>query len=144
MTPMTPMKPHEARVRRAASLPGDEGEREAFATRLRHCDFLQFWRDCGDDACRRAHFCAGLPTQCFWERVSRMSETARIWTDAGINALDRGDSRRAAAQFADRALLSHLRESERLPRYLPRRRLWRRVRAGEGQGSGAGASWPSA
>jgi len=107
--------------------------------RQRHCDFLQLWRGCPLPACRRAHACASNPLACYRDRVSRISATAQVWVGAAVNALDHGDSARAAARFADRMLLSHLRERERLPRYLPRRRLWRRVRATEGQGTGAGA-----
>jgi len=109
----------------------------------RQCDFLQLWRHCALPACRRARACVDNPSACYRDRVSRMPETARVWVQAGIDALDHGASARAAAQIADRALLSHLREREGLPRYPPRRRLWRRVKVEEGQGDAVDAGgWP--
>jgi hypothetical protein len=83
-------------------------------------------------ACRRPRSFARAPDACFFNRWPRLSETARVWAEAGINALEHGASRCAAAVIADRTLLRHLRETEGLPHILPRGRLWRRMRVEEG------------
>ncbi len=110
------------------------------ALRRRLCTFLQYWHECDRRACRRAHACAGEPTVCYLTRWLGLSETARIWADAGVEAAGRGCTARVAARAADRALLRHLRMLEGLPHYPPRvgrrRRVWRRPAAQEGEGNG--------
>src|SRR5690606_19393759 len=102
-----PMPFSEDEGRRAADA-GAAGAGQAFTPRQRHCDFLELWRRCPGAACRRTHSCAGVPGACFNRAYAGMSEIARLWAAAGIVALDRGASRRAAALAADSRVLSHL------------------------------------
>jgi hypothetical protein len=96
---------------------------EDIAARRRYCTWLQYWRDCPSPLCRRAHDCAGDPTDCFIRRWLHLSDIGRVWVRAGISALEQGLTARNAAGAADLALLHHVKSADRLPRHPPRRKI---------------------
>jgi hypothetical protein len=109
---------------------------EDIAARRRYCTWLQYWRDCPSPLCRRAHDCAGDPTDCFIRRWLHLSDIGRVWVRAGISALEQGLTARNAAGAADLALLRHIKSADRLPRHPPRRKRWRWIEdEGESQKS---------
>jgi hypothetical protein len=89
---------------------------EDVAFRRKCCNWLEHWRDCDVPACRRTHACAGDPTDCYIRHWLRYPDIARVWVRAGISALARERSARAAALAADFALVLHVKAMANLPR----------------------------